>query len=52
MSVWIICDADPDCDNHAEPNPELIRTGRLPTGWTGTLTNAHCPDHAHLHVPF
>lgn len=47
MAVWIICDT-PDCDNHHEAGPSL----RLPHGWKGTPWNAHCPDHAHLHVPF
>lgn len=48
MSVWIICDANPNCDQHFVAGPSL----RLPTGWTGTPWNAWCPDHAAQHIPF
>lgn len=55
MSVWIICDGDPDCDNHTELDSigaHDLCLEHMPDGWAGTPTNAHCPDHTHLHVPF
>ena len=52
MSVWIICDGDPDCDNLGHPRltHNLLEPVLLPDGWTGTLTNAHCPQHPD--IPF
>lgn len=54
MSVWIICDANPDCDNHLELATSDFKVADLglgiPHGWTGTPWDAHCP--LHPDVPF